>query len=341
MGTPPWEPSCHSAWLPICLHCELRDSPNSAPKKQANCALILSLSSASFLGRWGSRSLVLSFPARMSGMDLARCLLFHVALCSLCLSQTRCPDGPQMYPNPPLHCLRCLTLPSYSLKSCHLPFLKGPAERILSGFSLNLHFYCSTRFTLYLVFPFTFFLFLHLSVSLSVCLSFPLPPSTYPTWLNCKLFEASFWDLHEYIGRRAVIFTFHCFCPRSLWVRRLPSKPWLSHLQAWLPLSPTLKHPPLSLFTFCPHHGLKFPETYSNHVSQPTACFFLQKSSVVSDSLRPHRLYSPWNSPGQNTGEGCHSLLQEIFPTQGSNPGLPHCRRILYQLSHQGSPPKS
>ena len=45
-----------------------------------------------------------------------------------------------------------------------------------------------------------------------------------------------------------------------------------------------------------------------------------------------------WNSPGQNTGVGSLSLLQEIFPTQGSNPGLLHCRQILYQLSHKGSP---
>ena len=60
--------------------------------------------------------------------------------------------------------------------------------------------------------------------------------------------------------------------------------------------------------------------------------------SVVSDSLRPHGLYSPGNSPGQNTGMGSLSLLQGIFPTQGSNPGLPHCRWILYQLSHKGSP---
>ena len=43
-----------------------------------------------------------------------------------------------------------------------------------------------------------------------------------------------------------------------------------------------------------------------------------------------------WNSPGQNTGVGSLSLLQGIFPTQGSNPGLPHCRQILYQLSHKG-----
>ena len=56
----------------------------------------------------------------------------------------------------------------------------------------------------------------------------------------------------------------------------------------------------------------------------------------MSDSLRPHRLYSPWDSPGQNIGIGSLSLLQGTFPTQGSNPGLPHCRRILYQLSHKG-----
>ena len=55
----------------------------------------------------------------------------------------------------------------------------------------------------------------------------------------------------------------------------------------------------------------------------------------MSDSLRPHGLYSSYNSPGQNTGVDSLSLLQGIFPTQGSNPGLPHGRRILYQLSHR------
>ena len=58
----------------------------------------------------------------------------------------------------------------------------------------------------------------------------------------------------------------------------------------------------------------------------------------MSDFLQPHGLYSPWNSPGQNTGVGSLSLLQGIFPIQGSNPGLPHCGQILYQPSHQGSP---
>ena len=55
-------------------------------------------------------------------------------------------------------------------------------------------------------------------------------------------------------------------------------------------------------------------------------------------TLQPRGLYSPLNSPGQNTGVGGLSLLQEIFPTQGSNQGLLHCRQILYQLSHKGSP---
>ena len=44
------------------------------------------------------------------------------------------------------------------------------------------------------------------------------------------------------------------------------------------------------------------------------------------------------DSPGKNTEVGCHATLQGIFPTQGLNPGLPHCRQILYHLSHQGSP---
>ena len=60
-----------------------------------------------------------------------------------------------------------------------------------------------------------------------------------------------------------------------------------------------------------------------------------ESPSVVSDFLRPRGLYSPWNSLGQNTGVGSLSLLQGILPTQGSNPGLPHCRQILYQPSHK------
>ena len=62
------------------------------------------------------------------------------------------------------------------------------------------------------------------------------------------------------------------------------------------------------------------------------------KVKVVSDCLRPHGLYSPWNSSGQNIGVGSLSLLQGIFLTQESNQSLLHCRQILYQLSYQGNP---
>ena len=64
--------------------------------------------------------------------------------------------------------------------------------------------------------------------------------------------------------------------------------------------------------------------------SCPTVCNPMDCSPPGSSVYR--------DSPGKNIGESCHALLQGIFPTQGSNLGLPHCRRILYCLSHQGSP---
>ena len=71
-------------------------------------------------------------------------------------------------------------------------------------------------------------------------------------------------------------------------------------------------------------------------------CCAVLSHSVLSDSLQPHglpfaRLFYPWGFSRQEFEVGCHSLLQGIFPTQGSNPGLPQYRQILYQLSHQGS----
>ena len=63
-----------------------------------------------------------------------------------------------------------------------------------------------------------------------------------------------------------------------------------------------------------------------------------ESHSFVSDSLQPHGLYSPWNSPGQNTGVGSLPFSRVIFPTQGLNPGFLHCRWILYPLNHQGNP---
>ena len=66
--------------------------------------------------------------------------------------------------------------------------------------------------------------------------------------------------------------------------------------------------------------------------------FESESRSFVSDSLWSHGLQSLWTSPIQNSEVGSLSLLQGIFPILGSNPGLPHCRQILYQLSHKGSP---
>ena len=100
----------------------------------------------------------------------------------------------------------------------------------------------------------------------------------------------------------------------------------------------------MMLLKCCTQYTSKFGKLSNGHMAgKGQFSFQSQKSesescSVMSDSLRPHGLYSSWNSPGRNTGVGSLSLLQEIFPTQGSNPGLPHCRWILYQLSHMGSP---
>ena len=70
------------------------------------------------------------------------------------------------------------------------------------------------------------------------------------------------------------------------------------------------------------------------------ACFVAQLSLTLWNpmdcSLAGSSVHG--DSPGKNTEVGCHALLHGIFPTQGSNPGLLHCRQILYHLSHQGSP---
>ena len=89
-----------------------------------------------------------------------------------------------------------------------------------------------------------------------------------------------------------------------------------------------------------PHVFLGKEETHICWVAVPTVSshyhlgsWVLLESvshSVISNSVTPwtvaHQAPLPWNSPGKNTGVGSHSLLQEIFPTQGSNPGLLHCR---------------
>ena len=82
----------------------------------------------------------------------------------------------------------------------------------------------------------------------------------------------------------------------------------------------------------------------------PRAVESSQKVKVKVKSLSRARLFAtswivactkllhPWDFQGKSTGVGCHFLLQGMFPTQGSNPGLSHCRQTLYCLSHQGSP---
>ena len=85
----------------------------------------------------------------------------------------------------------------------------------------------------------------------------------------------------------------------------------------------------LSVFSTCSHRTLGL--AYSHVRGQQRVVQLLHvkwSGSVVSNSLWPHGLYSSWHSPGQNTGVGSLFLLQGIFLTQGSNPGLPHCRRI-------------
>ena len=69
-------------------------------------------------------------------------------------------------------------------------------------------------------------------------------------------------------------------------------------------------------------------------------CVVCVSRSVVSDSLQPHglqptSLLCPWDFPGKSTKVGCHFLLQEVFPTQGTNLCLLHCKQILYHLNHQ------
>ena len=94
--------------------------------------------------------------------------------------------------------------------------------------------------------------------------------------------------------------------------------------------------PPMSFWKPSPF----LRKTYCADVVNGMCCAVLSYS-VMSDSLRllsPPSSFVHGDSPGKNTGMGCHALLQGIFPTQGSNPGLLNCRQIIYHLSYQGSP---
>ena len=118
----------------------------------------------------------------------------------------------------------------------------------------------------------------------------------------------------------------------------LPVTPGQPALAGSPPVSPPLASY-ASIWTFLvfsasPHPSLQEKESFGENQPRGSLCSWLvsESRSLVSNSLQPHGLY---DFPGQNTGVGSLSLLQGIFPTQGSNPGLPHRRRILYQLSHK------
>ena len=119
-------------------------------------------------------------------------------------------------------------------------------------------------------------------------------------------------------------------CPPSACPACSPSAsvPWLHSLTS---LGPGTSHTPttehrLSLCSRTPAHP--------SSVTAPQACLTLQPRG-----LQPARPLCAWSSPGKSAGVGCHALLQGVFPTQGWNPGLLHCRQSLGPLSHQGREP--
>ena len=128
------------------------------------------------------------------------------------------------------------------------------------------------------------------------------PPSSWK-FLHNKLFT------HRYLSL--------CLPSYHIWLKQI-----LGNWKHW-------ERKYLSSATY--YHGLPTWLSRKDSIcNQETRECMTECHSVVSDSLRHHGLYSPWNSPGQKTGMGSLSLLQGIFPTQGSNLGLLRCRRILY-----------
>ena len=124
------------------------------------------------------------------------------------------------------------------------------------------------------------------------------------------------------------------------WLNEMAGKMWLSWLShsllAWL----TALHPHYRVaFFVCPilFPSPSLPRTGDNFVC---VCLVTQSCPTLCDSMDCSLPGSSVHGafPGKNTGVGCHGLFQGIFPTQGFNPGLPHCGQILYQLSYQGNP---
>ena len=122
--------------------------------------------------------------------------------------------------------------------------------------------------------------------------------------------------------------------------------PWPG-IESLLPIMETLSFNPSVCVlvtqlcpTLCDPMDCSPPDSSVHGISQARILEWVCEVKVAQSclTLRPHGLYSPWNSPGQNTRVGSLSHLQGIVPNQGLNPGLPHCRWIPYQLNHKGSP---
>ena len=143
-------------------------------------------------------------------------------------------------------------------------------------------------------------------------------------------------------GQKSLGATVHRATKSQTWLKQLSMH---SHLVLifWTLLSiRSNEHDNKGSWVSSMHWGLSFDLKVGGNIGWPMCsliCIYIYMKVAQSclDSLWPHGLYSPWNSPGQNTGVGSCSLLQGIFPIQRLNPDLPHCRQILYQLSHQGS----
>ena len=145
------------------------------------------------------------------------------------------------------------------------------------------------------------------------------------TEVICVLFTAAFPASRKVLATQQALVNsrFHWICSRVPWGtsnRGNWSQGRLSNLPETTQLGSNIIWPQKLHSSFSYRNDLYTSESWWNEN---------ESHSVMSDS---------WDSLGQNTGVGSLSHLQGIFPTQGSSPGLPHCKRILYQLSYQGSP---
>ena len=169
-----------------------------------------------------------------------------------------------------------------------------------------------------------------LILSLPACLSFPpsLPFSFLPFFFFLSFLPSP--SLPSFLSSSAsfsltspvfLSFTQNMFIKSLLWDKHC------------LTGEPSMNVPKPVLLGFTLHKKINSKQTETESLE-------VTSGSLKSHGLQPARLLCPWNSPGKSPGVGCHFLLQGIFLIQGSNPGLLHCRQILYQLSYYGSPYK-